>query len=82
MDYPDNYSDSFWIVRTVFWLSGKVPACFGMDMKCKEQYLPYCKNFPDFCKNFLDSNAATLTKFFYSGVDIDSNVKKIIIFLI
>ena len=71
-----NCLDSFLIVRIVsklsgqfldcpesFWIVWKVSSLNRIDTK--GQYFPYCKNFPDFCKNFLDSNAATLTRFFW-----------------
>ena len=51
--------------RKVFGLSWKFPALFRIDMNFKVQYLPYCKNFPDFRKNFPDSNADALTRFFW-----------------
>ena len=56
--------DSFQIFQKVFGLSEKFSALFRIDMNFKGQYLPYCKNFPDFRKNFPDSNADTLTRFF------------------
>ena len=80
LDYPDSfwivrkvsglsgqfldYVDSFRKVWTVSCLSRQYPACFGINMNWKGQYLHHCKNFPAFCKNFTNSNADTLTRFF------------------
>ena len=63
LDWPN----SFGVFRTVSWLSGqflRYPESFGMDMSWKRRYSPYCKNFPDFGKNFPDSND-TLTRFLW-----------------